>query len=174
MDRLYIDCREFPSESNCSGGSLAAAGALAAYDRLVDRSFPGSLQFLGSDIFHHWLFDRTSTYVTQYVRTGARRFFDAAYRAAQFMRQHTAMDPPDAGMFTLKGADVKYVYPRAMHLHYLLSGDDRALEAGRVMARFCLTRWDPVYRPERYEQPPLGVDPEKDRAFWSTRQPSGR
>ena len=56
-----------------------------------------------------------------------------------------------------------------MHIHYLLTGDDRALDAGRAMARFCLTRWDPRYRPDRYVEPPLGVDPEKDRAFWSTR-----
>jgi len=146
-----------------------AAGALAAYGRFVDRSFPGSVQYVNSDVYHHWLFDRPTAYFTQYVRTGERRFFDAAYRSAHFMRLHTAMDPPDAGMFTLKGADVKYVYPRAMHIHWLLTGDDRALAAGTAMARFCLTRWEPSYRPEAYAQPPLGADPEKDRKFWSTR-----
>jgi hypothetical protein len=146
-----------------------ASGELAGYERLVERSFPGSLSFINSDVFHHWLFDRTSTYYTQYVRTGARPFFDAAFHCAHFMRLHTATKPPDAGAFTLKGADVKYVYPRAMHLHYLLTGDDRALEAGRVMARFCLDRWEPEYRPGQYAEPPLGTDPEKGRPFWSTR-----
>jgi hypothetical protein len=146
-----------------------ASGAFAAYDRFVDRSFPGSLQYIDSDVYHHWLFDRPSCYFTQYVRTGERRFLEAAYHGAHFMRIHTAMDGPDAGMFTLKGADMKYVYPRAMHLHYLLTGDERALEAGKTMARFCLTRWEPGYRPDQYVQPPLGTDPEKDRKFWSTR-----
>jgi hypothetical protein len=145
------------------------SGALAPYDQLVARSFPGSLPYLDSDVYHHWLFDRTSAYYCQYVRTGDRRFFEAAYHAAHFMRRHTALAGPDAGMFTLKGPDVKYVYPRAMHVHYLLTGDDRARAAATVMARYCLTRWDPIYRPDAYEEPPLGVDPEKDRPFWSTR-----
>ena len=146
-----------------------ASGALSGYDRFVYRSFPGSLRYLDSDIYHHWLFDRPTAYFKQYVRTGERRFFDAAYHSAHVMRLHTAMDPPDAGMFTLKGADVKYVYPRAMHIHWLLTGDDRALAAGKAMARFCLTRWNPSYEPDAYVQPPLGTDPEKDRPFWSTR-----
>jgi len=53
--------------------------------------------------------------------------FEAAYHAAHFVRLHTRMDGPDAGIFTLKGPDLKYVYPRAMHQHYLLTGDERAL-----------------------------------------------
>ena len=144
-------------------------GAYAGYERFVDRSFPGSLAALDSGIYHHWLFDRTTCWYTQYVRTGDPRFLDAAGHAAHFMRAHTVMDGPDAGYFTLKGVDVKYVYPRGMHLHYLLTGDDRALEAGRTMARFCLTHWDPVYRPDRYVEPPLGTDPEAGRQFWSPR-----
>jgi hypothetical protein len=147
----------------------AHAGRLSAYDRFVDRSFPGSLRYVDSDVYHHWLFDRPTAYFTQYVRTGERRFFEAAYHCAHFMRRYTEMEPPDAGAFTLKGADVKYVYPRTMHIHYLLTGDERALEAGKAMARFCLTRWEPEYRQDQYVQPPLGVDPEKDRRFWSTR-----
>jgi len=142
---------------------------LAEYDRFVQRSFPASLQYLDSGVYHHWLFDRSTAYYTQYVRTGDKRFLNAAYRAAQFVRLHTATEPPDAGMFTLKGADVKYVYPRAMHIHWVSTGDDRARAAGAVMARFCQTRWDPVYRPDTYTQPPLGTDPEKGRPFWSTR-----
>ncbi len=145
------------------------SGAFSGYDKFVARSFPGSLRYIDSDVYHHWLFDRSSTYYTQYVRTGERRFLDAAYHCANVVRMHTDMASPDAGTFTLKGPDVKYVYPRAMHIHYLLTGDDRALDAGKAMARFCLTRWDPRYRPDQYIQPPLGVDPEKDRKFWSTR-----
>ena len=146
-----------------------SSGAFDGYDRLVDRSFPGSLRYIDSDVYHHWLFDRTSTYYSQYARSGERRFLDAAYHCANFVRLHTELRPPDAGTFTLKGPDVKYVYPRAMHMHYLLTGDDRALEAGKAMARFCLTRWEPRYEPAQYAQPPLGVDPERDRKFWSTR-----
>jgi len=146
-----------------------SSGVFEGYDRFVDRNFPGSLRYIDSDVYHHWLFDRTSTYYTQYARTGERRFLDAAYHCANFVRLHTEMRPPDAGTFTPKGPDVKYVYPRAMHTHYLLTGDDRALEAGQAMARFCLTRWEPRYEPAQYVQPPLGVDPEKDRKFWSTR-----
>jgi hypothetical protein len=148
---------------------VSASGTLAGYDRLVDRSFPGSLQYIDSQVYHHWLFDRTSTYYCQYVRTGDPMFLDAAWRAADFMRRHTVMEGPDAGTFGLKGPDVKYVYPRAMHVHYLLTADARALAAAKAMARYCLTHWTPTYRPEAYQQPPLGVDPEKDRPFWSTR-----
>jgi hypothetical protein len=126
-----------------------AAAAFGGYERFVERSFPGSLRYIDSDVYHHWLFDRSSAYFTQYVRTGDRRFLEAADHCAHFVRLHTALDSTDAGMFTLKGADVKYVYPRAMHLHYLLTGDERALDAGTTMARFCLARWDPEYRPDR-------------------------
>ncbi|HEY7286524.1 MAG TPA: hypothetical protein VH497_13825 [Vicinamibacterales bacterium] len=145
------------------------SGEFNGYDRFVERSFPGSLRYIDSDVYHHWLFDRTSTYYTQYVRTGERRYQDAASHCANFVRLHTDRTTADAGTFTLKGPDVKYVYPRAMHMHYLLTGDERALETGKLMARFCLERWDPRYRPDQYVQPPLGVDPEKDRKFWSTR-----
>lgn len=147
-----------------------SSGLYKGYDRFVERSFPESLKYLDSDVYHHWLFDRPTVYYTQYVRTGDARFLDAAFHAAHFMRAHTVLDgSSDAGYFDLKGVDVKYVYPRAMHIHYLLTGDERALEAGKTMARFCLTHWDPVYRPERYVMPPLGTDPEKDRLFWSPR-----
>jgi hypothetical protein len=144
-------------------------GRFAGYDAFVERSFPGSLAYLDSSVYHHWLFDRPTCWYTQYARTGGRRFLEAAFHGAHFMRAHMATDPPDAGYFTLKGPDVKYVYPRAMHLHYLLTGDPRAREAGVTMARYCLIHWDPVYRPERYIQPPLGTDPEAGRAFWSPR-----
>jgi hypothetical protein len=164
-----------PAEWLCASdiaGPQTAARASApwsGYDRFVDRSFPRSLDYIDSGVYQHWLFDRTTAYTTQYVRTGARRFLEAAYHSAHFVRLHTEMHTPDAGTFTLKGPDLKYIYPRAMHGHYLLTGDDRALEAGRAMAQFCLTRWEPRYRPDQYVQPPPGVDPEKDRSFWSTR-----
>ena len=144
-------------------------GRFAGYDAFVERSFPGSLAYLDSSVYHHWLFDRPTCWYTQYARTGDRRFLEAAFHGAHFMRTHMADGGPDAGYFTLKGPDVKYVYPRAMHLHYLLTGDPRAREAGVTMARYCLTHWDPVYRPERYTQPPLGTDPEAGRPFWSPR-----
>jgi hypothetical protein len=56
------------------------------------------------------------------------------------------MEGPGAGGFIPKGSpDLKYVYPRAMHIHYLLTGEERALEAGKLMARLILDNWDPVY-----------------------------
>jgi hypothetical protein len=115
----------------------------------VERNFPGSLKFIDSQTFDHWLFDRTTCWYKMYFRTGEQKFLEAAYRAAHFVRRHTKMDGRDAGVFTLKGVDLKYVYPRAMHLHYLLTGDERARETGLTMAKFCLNNWDPVYRTGR-------------------------
>jgi HEAT repeat protein len=149
--------------------SASQSGNLADYDRLAERNFPGSLAFLDSPVYHHWLFDRTTCYYKLYIRTGELRYLEAAHRAASFVREHTRMDGPDAGCFTPKGPDVKYVYPRAMHLHYLLTGDERAHAAGEAMARFCLERWEPGYRPERYRPVSADVDPEAGREFWSPR-----
>lgn len=145
------------------------SGPYAAYEQFVERSFPGSLAYIESQKYVDWLYDRTTCWYKMYVRTGAPKFLEAAYGAANFVRLHTQMDGPDAGIFTLKGVDLKYIYPRAMHLHYLLTGDERALETGKVMARFCLERLDPVYDPAEFKPVPLGNDPEHDRKFWSPR-----
>ncbi|HKG15614.1 MAG TPA: hypothetical protein VKB12_20000 [Pyrinomonadaceae bacterium] len=147
----------------------AGSGEYAEYDRFVEHNFPGSLAFVNSKVYHEWLFDRTSCWYKMYARTGERKFLEAAYEAAHFVRTHTKMGGEDAGIFTLKGADLKYVYPRAMHVHYLLTGDERALEAGRVMARYCLKHQDPVYSPADIKPVALGVDPEKGRNFWTLR-----
>jgi len=147
----------------------AEAGDLAAYERFVERNFAGSLRYLDSKVYHEWLFDRTNAYQKMYARTGEARYLDAAYRAAHFMREHTETTGPDAGTFTLKGRDLKYVYPRAMHVHYLLTGDERARTAGLLMARFCLENQDPVYDPATIAPVATGVDPEKGRRFWTLR-----
>ena len=124
----------------------AESGAWSSYDRLVEKNFPGSLQYIASTEFDHWLFDRTTCWYKMYVRTGDRKFIEAAYEAAHFVRTHTRTEGPNAGMFIPKGSpDLKYVYPRAMHIHYLLTGDERALESGKMMARLILNNWDPVY-----------------------------
>jgi hypothetical protein len=124
----------------------AESGPWSSYDRLVEKNFPGSLQYIASTRFDHWLFDRTTCWYKMYVRTGDRKFIEAAYQAAHFVRMHTRTEGPDAGMFIPKGApDLKYVYPRAMHLHYLLTGEERALELGKIMARLILNHWNPVY-----------------------------
>jgi hypothetical protein len=145
------------------------SGEYAAYDAFVERNFPGSLAFLDSSVYHEWLFDRTNAYQKMYTRTGEAKFLEAAYHAAHFVRTHTQLDGPDAGIFTLKGRDLKYVYPRAMHVHYLLTGDERARRAGEIMARFCLENEDPVYDPSTLRPVELGVDPEKGRRFWTLR-----
>lgn len=125
----------------------AESGPYSAYDRLVERNFTGSLEYIDSPTFDHWLFDRTTCWYKMYVRTGDRKYLEAAYQAAHFVRTHTKADGPEAGAFIPKGRpDLKYVYPRAMHIHYLLTGDERALQIGKIMAALILNRWDPVYR----------------------------
>ncbi len=145
------------------------SGSYAAYDQFVEKNFPGSLAFLNSQVYSEWLFDRASVYYKMYVRSGDRKFLEAAYHAAHFVRLHTKMDGPDAGIFTLKGPDLKYVYPRAMHIHYLLTGDERIRETGRIMAGYCIRNQDPVYQPATITPSPLGVDPERGRKFWTLR-----
>jgi hypothetical protein len=147
----------------------AESGTLAAYEEFVERNFPGSLKYLDSREYAAWLYDRPSNYYKMYARTGDAKFLEAGYHATHFMRLNTETEGPDAGIFKLKGADIKYVYPRAMHLHYLLTGDERALDAGRLMARYCLTHTQPVYRPAGMTPSDPNKDPEKGREFWTLR-----
>jgi hypothetical protein len=164
-----------PADWMCASGIVglqtpaASSGEYSSYDRFVEKNFPGSLAYLDSQVYHEWLFDRTSCYYKMYVRTGERKYLDAAYHAANFVRLHTKLDGPDAGIFTLKGPDLKYVYPRAMHIHYLLTGDERALACGKLMAEYCFNHQNPVYRPDLIKPVPLGVDPERGRNFWTLR-----
>jgi len=145
------------------------SGEYSSYDRFVEKNFPGSLAYLDSKVYSEWLFDRTTCYYKMYVRTGDSKYLAAAYHAANFVREHTKLDGPDAGIFTLKGPDLKYVYPRAMHIHYLLTGDDRALACGKVMAEYCFDNQHPVYHPDSIKPVPLNVDPERGRNFWTLR-----
>ncbi len=147
----------------------AQSGPYLPYEEFVARNFPGSLAYLDSQIYSEWLFDRTTVYYKMYVRSGDRKFLEAAYHAAHFVRLHTKMDGPDAGIFTLKGPDLKYVYPRAMHIHYLLTGDERMRETGKIMAQYCLKNQNPVYQPSTITPSPLGADPERGRKFWTLR-----
>ena len=125
---------------------VAESGAYSDYDRLVEKNFSGSLQYINSTQYDHWLFDRTTCWYKMYVRSGDQKFLEAAYQGAHFVRTHTRMEGPDAGAFNPKGSgDLKYVYPRAQHIHYLLTGDERSLEAGRIMAKLILDKWNPVY-----------------------------
>jgi len=146
-----------------------SSGPFSSYDQFVEKNFNGSLAYLNSQVYSEWLFDRTSCYYKMYVRTGDVKFLDAAYHCANFVRLHTKLNEPDAGIFTLKGPDLKYVYPRAMHLHYLLTGDERALQVGKLMAQYCYSHQDPVYRPDLLKPVQLGVDPERNRNFWTLR-----
>jgi len=146
-----------------------SSGEYNKYDRFVEKNFPGSLTYLDSKVYSEWLFDRSTCYYKMYVRTGESKYLEAAYHSANFVREHTRLDGPDAGIFTLKGPDLKYVYPRAMHIHYLLTGDERALQAGKIMAQYCFDHQDPVYRPDKIKSVPLGVDPERGRNFWTLR-----
>ena len=147
----------------------AESGAYSAYEQFVEKNFRGSLAYLDSKVYSEWLFDRSNAYYKMYVRTGEARFLEAAYHAAHFVRLQTKMEGPDAGSFMLKGPDLKYVYPRAMHIHYLLTGDERARETGKIMARYCMKNQDPVYHPDSLTPSPLGADPERGRKFWTLR-----
>ena len=147
------------------------SGPYRDYDAFVDRQFDGSLKYIASGVYQEWLFDRTTCWYKMYVRTGELKFLAAAHEAAHFVLDHTMLSGPDAGAFTLKDAvDPKYVYPRAMHLHYLLTGDERMRDAGVAMANLHLRTLDPVYDPTAYVQPPANTDPERTRQFWSPRQ----
>lgn len=147
------------------------SGRYRGYDDLVDRELDGSLKYIASQVYKEWLFDRTTCWYKMYVRTGELKFLAAAHEAAHFVLEHTARSGPNAGAFTLKeGVDLKYVYPRAMHLHYLLTGDERMRDAGVAMASLHLRTLDPVYDPTAYARPPADSDPEHSRAFWSPRQ----
>ncbi|RPJ83505.1 MAG: hypothetical protein EHM13_07260 [Acidobacteria bacterium] len=175
-------------DSGVAGPQVPAAesGDYAAYDRWVEVNFPGSLRYLNSTEFDHWLYDRPAGYYKMYVRTGDLKFLQAAYETAHFVRLHTVADGPLAGIFSVKEEiDLKYVYPRAMHLHYLLTGDERALEAGKLMAKLWLGGWEPGYEPgkrnasvgdsgwaARYEGYGLlailhGWEMTGDRAYWN-------
>lgn len=164
-----------PAEWLCESWIVGAqtpasqSGKYRAYDHFVERNFPGSLAYLNSQVYSEWLFDRTTAYYKMFARTGNGKFFEAAYHAAHFVRLHTKMDGPDAGIFTLKGADLKYVYPRAMHIHYLLTGDERMREAGKIMAEYCYKNQDPVYQPSSITPSAIGADPERGRKFWTLR-----
>ena len=164
-----------PADWLCNSGVVgpqtpaSKSGEFQAYDQFVERNFPGSLAYIDSMVYSEWLFDRTSVYYKMFARTGDAKMFEAAYHAAHFVRLHTKMDGPDAGIFTLKGPDLKYVYPRAMHIHYLLTGDDRMREAGKIMARYCLEHQDPVYKPSDITPSAIGEDPEHGRKFWTLR-----
>ena len=164
-----------PADWLCASGIVGPqvpateSGAYASYDHFVEKNFPGSLRYLDSQIYHEWLFDRTTCYYKMYVRTGDSKYLDAAYHCANFVREHTKLDGPDAGIFTLKGPDLKYVYPRAMHIHYLLTGDERSLACGKLMAEYCFNHQNPVYRPDLLKPVQLGVDPERGRNFWTLR-----
>src|ERR1043166_7637519 len=84
-----------PADWLCASGIVgpqtpaASSGEYSRYDRFVEKNFPGSLAYLDSQVYHEWLFDRTSCYYKMYVRTGERKYLDAAYHAANFVRTHT-------------------------------------------------------------------------------------
>ena len=129
------------------------SGRYALYDQTVERNFARSLDYIASTDPVAWLFDRTSAWYKAYIRTGQGKYLAAAYRAANFVRAQTVATGVRAGTFRLRGADLKYVYPRALHLHYLLSGDPRALDTGKLMSRYCLDHWNPHYRPDQKSGP---------------------
>jgi hypothetical protein len=164
-----------PADWLCASGVVGPqvpatqSGEYSSYDRFVEKNFPGSLAYLDSKVYSEWLFDRTTCYYKMYVRTGDSKYLLAAWHAANFVREHTKLAGPDAGIFTLKGPDLKYVYPRAMHVHYLLTGDDRALACGKLMAEYCFNHQNPIYRPDLIKPVPLNVDPERGRNFWTLR-----
>ena len=154
MELPRVDCvlpARWLCDSQVAGPQVPTGrgGRYAAYNALAARNFPGSLKHLTSSTAADWLFDRTSAYYHGYVRTGMREQLEAAFAAARFVRAHTRLEGPRAGSFQLSGADLKYVYPRAMHLQYLLTGDEAARQAGVAMAAFWKAQWAPEFRLDR-------------------------
>src|SRR5262249_32596222 len=45
------------------------SGGYRDYDALAQRNFPGSLQYIASTQYDHWLFDRATCWYKMYVRT---------------------------------------------------------------------------------------------------------
>ena len=80
----------------------------------------------GSD---DWLFDRTTTNYKMYVRTGELKYLKIAYHCANFVR---SISKP-TGAF---GGKYMYCYPRAQGIHYMLSGDERALDLAKRQMTF--------------------------------------
>src|SRR4030095_13347902 len=105
-----------PADWLCESGIVgpqtpsALSGEYSSYDRFVEKNFQGSLAYLDSQVYHEWLFDLTTCSYKMLLRTGEAKYLAAAYHAANFVREHTKLDGPDAGIFTLKGPDLKYVY----------------------------------------------------------------
>src|ERR1043166_1365017 len=88
-----------PADWLCASGIVGPqiptteSGAYASYDRFVEKNFPGSLKYLDSQVYHEWLFDRTTCYYKMYVRTGDRQFLDPVYRAGLLKPVQLGVDP---------------------------------------------------------------------------------
>jgi hypothetical protein len=112
---------------------------------------PEVVELVNINTSEPWLFDRTATLFSVYVRTGDVKWLRHAHRSAQFYQSKLT----EGGYFSLKaGDDLKYSYGRGLLMDYLFTGDpalldsiDRIADAGRT--------WNPTYQ--------IG------RSFWTER-----
>lgn len=92
-----------------------------------------------------WLFDRPQAIYQLYFMTGNIKWFEEANILAQFYMEHI----DEEGFFTLsKKYDPKYFMPKGLLFRYLLTVDDKALQALKKTFYSSL-KWDPTYTSNR-------------------------
>ena len=93
------------------------------YDAAMERSFGYQTMKVMSVKAEddNWLFDRTTTNYKMYVRTGELKYLKVAYHCANYVRNLSRAD----GSF---GTKLMYCYPRAQGIHYMFTGDERAMD----------------------------------------------
>lgn len=85
--------------------------------------------------FEAWLYDRCATFLSFYVHGGDPRFLRHGLRTCSYYADQIELEGARAGIFKGKpGSDPKYSRLRGLYAYYALTGDERALEAGRAMA----------------------------------------
>lgn len=85
--------------------------------------------------YEGWLYDRCATFLLAYVHVGDARLLHTAFRNCSYYASHILLDGANAGIFSGKpDRDPKYSHLRGLYAYYALTGDERALAAGRAIA----------------------------------------
>ncbi|MEM7707649.1 MAG: hypothetical protein AAF358_19005 [Pseudomonadota bacterium] len=110
------------------------------YDRFVDTGYQWARDLPLDGKGAAWLFDRTTTILRHYVRTGDPMVLRHGVRAARFYVSHIKKDgapgrPDCRGGWQYAGispCDPKYVYLEPLLIYSALTGDDSFLEAALI------------------------------------------
>jgi hypothetical protein len=87
-----------------------------------------------------WLYDRTMSLYSAYLRTGDVYWLRRGHRSAQFYRAHLTSE----GYFDLKANDLKYSFGQSLLTDMLLTGDESAAAHIEAVAEAGAS-WDPQY-----------------------------